>query len=800
MRGISRLAFWTLLIAMAVLPSCGEGYINNPVPVLLSISPTSVEAQSPQFTLTLTGNNFTPSSELQWDNPATGTQTLLATFLTVKQMTVLISPQLIQNPGVVTVSVYTPQPGGGYSGTLSFTITPRPSPVPTISSISPTMAEAGSSEVNLAITGTGFVTQSVVEINGTNLSTTVNGSTSIEVTIPSTDLAAAGPLPIVVLNPPPGGGGSNVYYLNVQNPVPRLDSITPTGVAAGASDTTLTVAGSGFDLSSVVLANGTPLTTTPGGPVQVTARVPASMLSAGGVLQITVSNPTPGGGVSSIMPFDVNPTATVGLPMIVDLSSNTLYPGAQAISGVCGTLTTCETTTNGLEPLTTSGPSASQTGQYVAFASISDNLVNNDASPQSQIFFRNTCLGEGASCSQQTTIVSVDPNGNPANGPSAEPTTASGGGQVAFSSLAQNLVTSAAISGKYRQVYWTVPCQVATGCSTVNTELVSISADGTSEGNGDSYDPVISPDGRYVAFVSLATNLASNVLADGVTPQVYVTDTCSGVTTSGCNPTTYLVSTPDGLTPGNGPSSHPAVSSGGQYVTFTSEASNLGPEAPNPNRVPNVFIGQVCYVTETSCTVSTSLISTPDGVTPANAASDYSTVSGNGRYIAFQSTATNLIAGDGPTQQIYVRDTCLLDTVTTSCTPTTYLVSTTDGTTPGNGLSEHPSMSSSGQYIAWASQATNLSPNTANGVENIFARNTCLSVVISTTVTCATSTVLVSQPAGLQPAPSNGNSLLPVIGAQGHVAAFFSFSSNLVANDQNGASGIGDIFLGATTF
>ncbi|HTV57303.1 MAG TPA: hypothetical protein VMJ93_00360 [Verrucomicrobiae bacterium] len=800
MRGISRLAFWALVIVMVVLPSCGEGYINNPVPVLTSISPSSEEAQSPQFTLTLTGNNFTPSSALQWDNPATGTQTLLATFLTVHTMTALISPQLIQNPGVVTVSVFTPAPGGGASGTLSFTITPRPSPVPTISSISPTIADAGSSQVSIAITGTGFVTQSVVEVNGANLSTTVNGSTSIEATIPGVDLTAAGPLPIVVLNPPPGGGASNIFNLSLQNPVPRITSITPTGVAAGATDAVLTVAGSGFDLGSVVLANGTPLVTTFGGATTLTAKVPGSMLSAGGILQITVTNPAPGGGVSAIEPLAVNPTATAGLPVIVDLSSNTMYPGAQAISGICGTLENCETTSNGLEPLTTSGPSSSQTGQYVVFASISDNLVDNDASPESQIFLRNTCLGGSASCTPQTTIVSLDPNGNPANGPSAEPTTASGGGQVAFSSLAQNLVTSVAISGKYRQVYWTVPCQVATGCTSVNTELVSISADGTSEGNGDSYDPVISPDGRYVAFVSLATNLASNVLADGVTPQLYLTDTCSGVTTSGCNPTTYLVSTPDGITPGNGASSHPSVASGGQYVTFTSTASNLGPEAPNPSRVPNVFIGQVCFVTETSCTVSTSLISTPDGVTPGNAASDDSTVSGNGRYIAFQSTATNLIAGDGPTQQIYVRDTCLLDTVVTSCTPTTYLVSTTDGTTPGSGLSEHPSMSSSGQYIAFASLATNLSPNTANGVENIFARNTCLSVVTSTTITCTTSTVLVSQPAGLQPPPSNGNSLLPVIGAQGHVAAFFSFSSNLVANDQNGANGIGDIFLGTTTF
>ena len=806
MRGISRLAFWALLIVTIVLPSCG-GYINNPVPTLLSLDPSSKEAQSPQFTLTLTGNNFTPSSYVYWQPPSTFQPiTLQAIFISVNKMTVMITPQLIQNPGIVTVSVFTPQPGGGTSPTQDFTITPRPSPTPVITSISPTIANVGASGVNVLVTGTGFVTESVVEINGTNLTTTVNNSTSIQVTVPSTYLTTAAPVPIAVLNPSPGGGLSNVYNLTLNYPVPSIATLSPTAAVAGGAAVDLTVNGAGLTLASTVLVNGTPRTTIPGGPAEVTGKLLASDMTGGGLLQITVSNPAPGGGTSNIVAFPVNPTASLGLPSLVDMAysgSSSIY----AINGICGTLPVCETLSNGLEPLITSGPSVSQTGQFVVFASTSDNLVQFDASPQSQIFYRNTCLGGGASCSPLTTIVSLDPDGNPANGPSAEPSTDTGGGHVAFSSLAQNLVTSVSVSGKYRQVYWTIPCTSATGCTSVNTELVSISADGTTEGNGDSYDPVISPDGRYVAFVSVATNLASNVAANGVTPQVYVTDTCDGVTTAGCSPTTYLVSTPDGTTPGGSTSSHPSVSSGGTFVAFTSTSGNLGPQAPNPNGVPNVFVRQVCYLS-TTCVGSTSLVSTPDGVTPANSASDESTISSDGRFIAFESTATNLIIPDGPTQQIYLRDTCLSNTVTTSCTPTTYLVSTSDGTTPGNALSENPSLSTStttttsttGLLVAFASQATNLSPNTANGVENIFARNTCLIETSTTTTTCTTSTVLVSQPGGLQPPPSNGNSLRPAIGGQGHVAAFLSFSSNLVANDTNGANGIGDIFLGTTTF
>lgn len=797
MRSFSPAAFWALVAVTVVLPSCG-GYINNPVPVLNSLNPGSVQAQSPEFRLTLTGNYLTPSSTVQWQPSTSATPlTLQAIFSSVNQMYAIVPGSLIQTPGQVTVTVFTPQPGGGTSLPVDFNINPRPSPVPQITGINPTVAVAGSSGgATITILGTGFVTESVVVVNGENLTTTYQNPASLQASIPAADMVAAGPLGIAVLNPSPGGGLSNTFFLNLQNPVPSITSLSPTGQVAGSANTDLTVTGTGFTLSSAVLLNGAPLTTTPSSSVQLNAEMPSSLFAQGQIYQITVSNPAPGGGISNIVTFPVNASLTAGLPILVDYA----YQGAMPISGICGTSQACQMASNGLEPLITSGPSVSQTGEFVVFASISDNMVLNDSSPQSQIFFRDTCFTSAASCIPQTNIVSLDVNGNPANGPSAEPTTDTGGGDVAFSSYASNLSPSVPVTGTHRQIYWTIPCRTVGGCTSVNTELVSISADGLSEGNGDSYDPVISPDGRFVAYVSLATNLASNVTPDGVTPQVYVTDTCSGVETSECSETTYLVSTPDGFTPANAPSSHPAVSNAGEFVTFTSSASNLGSQAPNPNRTPNVFIAQPCYAGQTSCVFSTSLISTPDGVTASNAASDFSTVSENGRFIAFQSTATNLISGDGPTQQIYVRDTCLTDTVTGNCSPTTYLVSTTDGITPANALSERPTMSSSGQFIAFASLATNLSPLTANGVENIFARNTCLSVITSTTTTCTTSTVVVSQPSGNQAPPANGNCLVPAIAAEGHAAAFLSFSSNLVPNDTNGAKGIGDIFIGTTTF
>ena len=94
--------------------------------------------------------------------------------------------------------------------------------------------------------------------------------------------------------------------------------------------------------------------------------------------------------------------------------------------------------------------------------------------------------------------------------------------------------------------------------------------------------------------------------------------------------------------------------------------------------------------------------------------------------------------------------------------------------------------------MAFASFSSNFA-STTNGVENIFVRNTCETI----TTECTTSTVLVTQGAGTPSTPSNGNSLVPALSPDGHVASFLSFANNLVPRDNNGLE---DIFLGSTTF
>jgi hypothetical protein len=134
------------------------------------------------------------------------------------------------------------------------------------------------------------------------------------------------------------------------------------------------------------------------------------------------------------------------------------------------------------------------------------------------------------------------------------------------------------------------------------------------------------------------------------------------------------------------------------------------------------------------------------------------------------------------------------------------LVSTLDGSTPANAPAENPSVNhctastsvtvscGTGQFIAFATTATNLGPNVQNGVENVFVRNTCegMATTSTTTTTCAPYTFLASQPQGTQASPANGDSIVPSLSGDGHVVGFLSSASNLVSNDTNG---IPDAFI-----
>jgi WD40-like Beta Propeller Repeat len=778
--------------------------MNFPTPGIKSISPDSMLAGQPAFTLTVYGSSLTPSSTVLWNGLPRATLFGSTTVLTAQ-----ITASDIQNAGTAKVSVTTPTPGGGTTTTLQFTIIGAPSSVPQINSLSPSGATTGSGGFTLTVTGVNFVAQSIVTVNGSNRPTSFGDSTTLEASISASDIANAGVLQISVTNPQPNGGSSNDFPLNVKNTVPSVTALTPASFAAGSAATNLGLTGTGYVPTSIVTINGAPRTTTFDSSSALQVALTAGDLALSGIEQVEVVNPAPGGGTSNMVTFSVTPTDLVGLPVIVDIADD----GTQANNGVCGA--TCS---GGVPTLTTAGPSANQTGNLVAFASNSTNLLATLKNGLSAIFIRNTCLVAttvpSSGCTPSIAQISVGVGGAAADGPSSEPTLDGEGAHVAYTSTASNLEDYVAVPGGTRQVYWQATCSSATtsgGCSSATTAtavVVSMAPDGATPGNGDSYSPVISSDGQYIAFISLATNLVLNVTADGVTPQAYIRNTCNAIPpvepNAACVPTTYLVSTLDGTTPGNAASSHPAISESGLYVAFASSATNLGATAPNPSGANEIFFRSTCVTSlgsaTNTCVPLTTLASTPDGTTPADGASIDAAISNDGRFIAFASTATNLVTGVGPTQQVYVRDVCTGATSIPACVDSTQLISTPNGTTPANGLSESPSINEcgttttciTGQYIAFASQATNLGANIANGVENIFVRDDCDVLPNTETTVCLPYTILASQPGGSSPPPADGSSVVPSITGDGHAVSFISFADNLVPHDTNGLE---DVFL-----
>lgn len=791
-----------VVAGLCLFPSCND-IINYPAPVIATtnpLTPASVQAGSIQFTLAVHGSKLTPASTVLWNG------TPLSTFFEgVNELDAVVPDIDVVAPGSAAITIETPQPGGGVSTSVIFTITPPPTPVPTITSLSPSTVQAGNSGFQLIVTGQNFVNASVITVNGDNRPTSFVSTTSLETEIEAADVSTAGTVQIVVNNPPGTsagpGGSSSPMSLIVQNPVPTINSLSPTGVAAGTTAVTaVTIAGSSFVPNSVIQLDGA----TTGDQIsfisgtQISISLTPGDMAAAAVHRVRVVNPGPGGGASNVLILPVNPTLTHGLPVLLDYG----YDGSEANQGLCGANCTA-----GPPTLTTAGPAMTSDAKTVVFASTSTNLLKDQANAGSDVFARSTCLGSSA-CTPTTTDVSVGPDGVASNGSSWGPTVDTTGAHVALTSTASNLVAGVSIPPGSQQVYWMPICpNNSTTCA--SGQLVSIAPDDLTPGNGNSYDAEISPDGRFVVFVSLATNLVANVgNLDGRTPQIFLRDTCNGATstTSSCAPTTYLISTPDGITPGNGASSQPSVANEGEYISFSSAATNLGATAPNPNGSQQIFERTTCLPTITTCGAVTTLISTPDGVTPANATSSESQIASAGRFIVFASTATNLVINAGPVQQVYMYDTCLNAATTPACLPGLTLISTPDGSTAGNGPSEYPTMSpgsatgtvstTTGEFVAFASRASNLASNASNGISNVFVRKSCVGFASSVS-NCTPTTVLATQGFGTSPPPANGDSLMPYISGDGHTVTFISAANNLVANDTNGFY---NLFLGLTSF
>jgi len=193
------------LLTALVFAACGGGGggtspppVQNPIPVLTSISPTSASAGGPAFTLTVTGSRFISSSKVRWNGSDRTT-----TFVSATQLTAAIRASDIASSGTATVTVFNPSPGGGTSGAKTLDIL---SGVPVLSSLAPSSTPAGTPDFTMTVNGAGFVSASAVLWNGSPRTTTFVSSTRLDAQILSSDVATMGSRPVTVENPPPGGG------------------------------------------------------------------------------------------------------------------------------------------------------------------------------------------------------------------------------------------------------------------------------------------------------------------------------------------------------------------------------------------------------------------------------------------------------------------------------------------------------------------------------------------------------------------------------------------------------------------
>jgi Tol biopolymer transport system component len=283
------------------------------------------------------------------------------------------------------------------------------------------------------------------------------------------------------------------------------------------------------------------------------------------------------------------------------------------------------------------------------------------------------------------------------------------------------------------------------------TERVSVSSAGAQGNSGSNY-PSISADGRYVAFQSQATNLVED--DDNATWDVFVRDRLTGGT--------ERVSLSSTEVEGNGESGAPSISADGRYVAFHSLAGNL--VAGDDNGYYDIFARHRLSGTTERVSVSTA-------GAQANRGSFNPSISADGRYVAFESRAGNLVAGDdNDCYDVFVHD---------QQTGATERVSVTSAGEQGDSDSYDASITADGRFVVLQSDATNLVVGDTNADCDVFVHDQQTGVTERVSLSSAE-------------AEGNANSEQPCISGDGGYVPFYSDATNLVAGDSNGTR---DIFV-----
>lgn len=178
--------------------------------------------------------------------------------------------------------------------------------------------------------------------------------------------------------------------------------------------------------------------------------------------------------------------------------------------------------------------------------------------------------------------------------------------------------------------------------------------------------------------------------------------------------------------PADGGSAYPAISADGRFVAFFSQATNLVARGP----AGNVFLRDTCLGISNCAPQTFAVDLAPDGQPPDGASSASVSISVDGRFVAFASTATNLVPGgignvERGSSGVFVRDTCLSPNSPANCIPHTIEISLDSAGNHPNGASHSPYLSSDGRFVAFRSTADNLAASGAVHAAGIYVRDTC---------------------------------------------------------------------------
>ena len=379
--------------------------------------------------------------------------------------------------------------------------------------------------------------------------------------------------------------------------------------------------------------------------------------------------------------------------------------------------------------------SISGNGRFVAFSSVSSNLVPGDTNNHDDILVHDRTTGA-------TTRVSVATGGAQVNGVSSYPRISGDGRFVTFQSGATDMVSGD--TNAFIDVF-------VHDRQTTTTTRVSV-ATGGAQANGASFSPAISADGRFIAFHSSATNLVAGDTNN--TFDVFVHDRQTGATTR--------ASVSSAGVQGGASSSFASLSGDGHYVVFHSAAVNL--ITGDTNASVDVFLHD-------NQTGATTRVSLGAAAAQSNGISVNPSISSNGLAVAFHSNATNLVPNDtNALEDVFVRDLAA-GTTTRASVDSTGVES--------DGTSRYAALSADGRFVAFESLATNLVANDLNGKSDLFVHDR---------TTHNTQRVSVDSSGG----EGNGTTTGVSISSTGQFTSFDGYSTNLVAGDTNNN---GDVFV-----